>query len=290
MSKLELVDTHVHFWDLDNPDLRYDWLMPDGEDPQLGDRLEELKGTRYVVDDFIAETRNANVTKAIHLQAAIGSPDPVKETEWLQAAAERTGFPQAIVAYSNLKDPDVGAELERHCQSANMRGIRDFSEGDYLVDPDFHRGYGLLGEFDLVASLSVDWQNMAKARDLAGAFPTIPLVLDHCGEPAARDDEYFKNWLQGMRTAAEAENIICKISGLGMADNDWTVDSIRPWVLGCIEVFGPARCIFATNWPVDKLFSTYDVLIDAYTEIIQDFSEDENKAMFSENAEALYRI
>ena len=81
-----------------------------------------------------------------------------------------------------------------------------------------------------------------------------------------------------------------KISGLGMCEPKWTVDSIRPWVLDCIEVFGPARCLFATNWPVDKMRSTYDAVIDAYTEIISDFSREEQKSMFSRNAEKLYRI
>jgi len=286
----DFVDTHLHFWDLDEPDLHYSWLMPDGEDPLFGKRLEELKGTKYLADDYIAETRGANVTKAIHVQAAIGTTDPVSETKWLQAAADRTGFPHAIVAYANLKDPAVAQELERHCRYANTRGIRDFSEGDYLVDPDFQRGYALLEAFDLVASISVTWEAMAKARDLAGNFPGVPLVLDHCGEPSARDDAYFTNWRQGMRTLAEAENVVCKISGLGMADNDWTIHSIRPWVLACIEIFGPDRCIFGTNWPVDNPYSTYDALIDAYTQLIADFSDAEQTAMFSKNAEQLYRI
>ena len=75
-----------------------------------------------------------------------------------------------------------------------------------------------------------------------------------------------------------------------MCDWSWTVDSIRPWVLECIEVFGPQRCMFATNWPVDRLFSTYDAVIDAYTEIIDGFSRDEKVGMFSGNATELYRL
>ena len=288
--KRDFIDCHFHLWDLKEPGLHYCWLMPDGEDPQLGDRLEELKGTTYLIDDYIAETRQANVTRAVHLQAAIGSEDPVKETAWIQAAADRTGFPLAIVGYTDLKHPDAAKELERHCQYANTRGIRDFSEGDYLVDPDFHRGYSMLADFDLVASLSIDWEAMPKAHDLAQKFPYIPLVLDHCGEPAARDDEYFENWRNGMRTVAQSENVTCKISGLGMADNDWTVDSIRRWVLTCIDIFGPHRCMFGTNWPVDKLYSTYDVLINAYTELVADFTDDEQDAMLSKNASTLYRI
>ena len=258
--------------------------------PQLREQLARLKGKNYVVDDFIAETRGANVTMAVHVQAAVGIEDPVKESEWLQQAADRTGFPQAIVAYSNLKDPRVEDELARHREYPNVRGIRDLSEGDYLVDPDFHRGYALLKRFDLVASLDVKWENMAKMRDLAGKFPNARAVLDHCGFPQERTDEYFERWRKGITTLAEAENVVCKISGLGMCDWSWTVDSIRPWILHCIDAFGPERCIFASNWPVDKLFSTYDVLIDAYTEIVAGFSPDEQTAMFSGNAKELYRL
>ena len=290
MDRLEFVDTHVHFWDLTHPDLSYSWLQPDAEHPQLREHLDRLKGKNYVVDDFIAETRGANVTTAVHVQAAVGIEDPVKESEWLQQAADRTGFPQAIVANSNLKDPRVEDELARHRGYPNVRGIRDFSKGDYLVDPDFHRGYALLERFDLVASFDVKWENMAKMRDLAGKFPNVRAVLDHCGFPDERTDEYFETWRKGITTLAEAENVVCKLSGLGMVDWSWTVDSIRPWILHCIDAFGPERCIFASNWPVDKLFSTYDVLIDAYTEIVAGFSPDEKAAMFSGNAKELYRL
>jgi predicted TIM-barrel fold metal-dependent hydrolase len=93
-----------------------------------------------------------------------------------------------------------------------------------------------------------------------------------------------------MATAATAENIVCKISGLGMGDHNWTVESIRPYVLSCIGAFGVQRSIFATNWPVDSLFSSYDTLIDAYTEIVSDFSDDEKMDLFARNTEALYRI
>ena len=93
-----------------------------------------------------------------------------------------------------------------------------------------------------------------------------------------------------MRTAATAENIICKISGLGMADHDWTMDSIRPYVLHCIEAFGIERSLFATNWPVDSLFSDYDTIVSAYDEITADFTVDERRALFSGNTEGLYGI
>ena len=171
-----------------------------------------------------------------------------------------------------------------------MRGIRDFSYGDYLVEPDFHRGFALLEKYNLVSSIAAGWQDMEKLRELADTYPNIMIVVDHTGLPAERTDEYFEQWKGGAAVAATCDNIRWKISGLGMSDQSWTVDSIRRWVLTSIETFGVGRCIFATNWPVDWLWSTYDKQIGAYTEIISDFSRDEQVALFSKNAERLYRI
>ena len=290
MDKPEFVDAHVHFYDMQHPELFYAHWQPDVVHPSLGTLPRKLAERNWLAEDFIELTRGANVTKAVHVQAAIGSEDPVKETEWLQEAAYRTGFPQAIVAYADLRDPNVEATLERHCEFSNMRGIRDFSYGDYLVEPDFHRGYALLEKYGLVASIAAQWQDMEKLAALAAKFPNIPIVIDHAGVPSERTAEYFENWKRGMRTAAEADNIICKISGLGMGDNDWTVDSIQPYVLHCIETFGVERSLFATNWPVDSLFSDYDAIVDAYDEITARFSAEERASLFSKNSEALYRI
>ena len=256
----------------------------------MGDQIQKLAERNYIAEDYIAETRNANVTKAVHVQAAIGSPDPVTETEWLQEAADRTGYPHGIVAHADLRDPGVDGVLERHCESANMRGIRDFSYGDYLVEPDYHRGFALLEKYNLVSSMPVGWQDMEKLRVLANKFPNITIVVDHTGSPAERTDEYFEKWKCGVAVAATCDNIRWKISGLGMGDHNWTADSIRRWVLTSIETVGVDRCFFATNWPVDWLWSTYDEVADAYTEIISGFSRDEQTALFSKNAEELYRI
>ncbi len=81
-----------------------------------------------------------------------------------------------------------------------------------------------------------------------------------------------------------------KISGLGMADRLWTIDSLKPWVLGCIEAFGVDRVVFGTNWPVDRLFSSYPDIVNAYRTLISGFSQDEQTKMFSGNAERLFRI
>ncbi len=290
MEKPEFVDAHVHFYDMGHPELFYAHWQPDVDHPVLGAQTRKLAERNWLAEDFIAVSRDSNVTKAVHVQAAIGSPDPVKETEWLQEAADRTGFPHAIVAYADLRDPGVESVLERHCEFPNMKGVRDFSYGDYLVESDFHRGYALMEKYDLVASIAAQWQDMEKLRDLAAAFPNTVIVIDHAGGPMERTQEYFNHWKRGMQTAAKAENIICKISGLGMGDHHWTVDSIRPYVLHCVETFGVERSLFATNWPVDSLWSDYDTIVSAYEEITRDFTENERAALFSGNTERLYRI
>ena len=290
MGKLDFVDTHVHYYDMQHPDLVYEHWQPDVDHPFLGTQTRKLGERNFIAEDYISLTRNANVTKAVHVQAAIGSRDPVKETEWLQEAAGRTGFPHGIVAYADLRDPSVEEVLARHGDYPNMRGVRDFSYGDYLVEPSFHRGFAMLEKYDLRASMSVQWQDMEKLRDLAGSFPNIRIVIDHAGFPVERTKEYFNEWKRGMVIAAEPTNTICKISGLGMGDNSWTVNSIRPYVLHCIETFGVDRCIFGTNWPVDSLWSAYDDVVDAYTEIVAGFTDGERAAMFSKNAEALYDV
>lgn len=289
MATLPFVDTHVHYWDLKDPGLHYAWLQPDWVHPVLGD-IDGLKVLRYSAAEYVAETRFQNVAKAVHVQAAIGIADPVEETKWLQAQADSVGFPHAIVGHCDLASDDASEVIARHLEYANFRGVRDFGQGDYLSDPAWRRGYGLLARHGLVFCIDTVWESMEKVRGLVDEHEDVVLCVDHAGFPRARDDEYFANWKHGMTTLAGAPNVVCKISGLGMCDNRWTVDSLRPWVLACIETFGVERCFFGTNWPVDSLYSSYGDVVDAYDAITADFTEEERTALFSGNAERVFRI
>jgi predicted TIM-barrel fold metal-dependent hydrolase len=290
MADLTFVDTHVHFWDLDHPKTTYAWLTPDFVHPILGD-IDAIKFPLFGGDAYAREIAGSNVSKAVHVQAALGSTDPVDETIWLQEQADATGFPHAIVADASLASRDIDDTLDRHAAASPLlRGVRDFGEGDYLVDEAWARGYAKLGERGLVCDLDCFWENMHKARDVARRHPETVLVLDHAGFPLERTEEYFENWKRGISTLAEAESAVVKISGLAMGDPEWTVDSIRPWVMHCIEAFGVERSFLGTNWPVDKLYSPYGKVIDAYAEIVSELSRDEQVALFSGNAERIYRI
>lgn len=288
-NRIDFIDAHVHFFDLKHPSLVWSWLEPESVHPLIGN-IDPIKMQQFRVEHFAAETRFCNVVGAVHVQAAIGSPDPVDESEWIQSQHDEGVLPLAIVGDARMQSPDVESTLERHAEYDMMRGIRDFAEGDYLVDPNFHRGYALLEKYDLAYDLDCFWQDMPKARDLAQKYPGVRLILGHAGFPQERDDEYFSNWKQGMRALAEADNAVCKISGLGMRDQRWTIDSIRPWILESIEAFGVDRCMFGTNWPVDRLFSSYTDVVGAYHEIVADFADDEKKKLFAGNARTYYRM
>jgi predicted TIM-barrel fold metal-dependent hydrolase len=289
VARLPFVDTHVHYWDLKDPALAYDWLQPDWVHPILGD-IDGIKVLRYMAPEFVAETRFQNVTKAIHVQAAIGIDDPAEETRWLQEQADATGFPHGIVAHCDLAGERPQAVIEGHLRYANFRGIRDFGQGDYLVDPAWRRGYGLLARHGLVFCLDPDLERMDAARALAEEHPDIVLCIDHAGYPRARDADYFAFWRKAMETVAGAPNTIVKISGLGMRDNAWTVESWRPWALACIELWGVDRTVMGTNWPVDRLYSSYGDVLDAYEQIVSEFTPAEQTALFSTNAERIFRL
>jgi predicted TIM-barrel fold metal-dependent hydrolase len=289
MAEMAFTDTHVHFWDMREPALRYEWLEPDWMHPVLGDH-GAIKSVRYWAEDFISETRLANVDRVVHVQAAIGTPDPVLETQWLQRQTDRTGVPHGIVAYVDLAGDDVETTIERHAAFPALRGIRDLRYDDYLTDERWRRGYAALAGRGLVFCDDPLLDVMGDAVALTAAFPDVTYCVDHAGWPRERTPEYFQAWRVQMRELAAQPNTVVKISGLGMSDRAWTVDSLRPWVLACIEAWGTERAFFGTNWPVDRLFSSYSELIDAYAAIVGDFTPAEKASLFNGNANRIFRV
>lgn len=283
------LDTHVHFWDLKHPELTYGWLAPEAIHPILG-TIDPIKSVRYDSTSLWAEARFTGLAGAVHVQAAVDTPDPVVETEWLSEMAATSPVPFLIVASQDLTADDVAAQLDRHRTYPLVRGIRDFGVGDFLLDPAFDAGVGLLAERELMLDLDCAWPDMGKAHDLARRHENVVIVLEHIGYPRdTADPDYFAGWRQGISTLAAAPNVYCKISGLGMNRAGWTIGGLRPWVEHCIEQFGPARCLFGTNWPVDRLWASYGDYVDAFQTLIKDCSSDEQQAMLVDNARAVYR-
>jgi predicted TIM-barrel fold metal-dependent hydrolase len=292
LSRPPFTDTHVHFYDLRESQLHYSWLLPGGDDDEsevLGD-YAAIRSERYWADDFIAEIRFQNVERVVHVQAATGIEDPVEETRWLQAFHDRLGVPHGVIGFADLAAPNARETIERHLESAVFRGIRDLRYDDYLTDPQWEKGFALLAEHGLVCCDDPLLEHVPAAAALAARHPDVTFCVDHALLPRRRDSEYFDRWRTGLAQLAAVPSTVIKISGLGMCDHAWTIDSLRPWVLACIEEFGVERSFFGTNWPVDSLYSSYGDVLDAYATIIGDFSSAETEALFSENANRIFRL
>ena len=300
---MQIVDAHHHLWDLALDRVRHPWLV-DPIDHPMGDYAEIRKD--YLIADLFEDAKDQALVKSVHLEAGAHPEDAVAETAWLQEIADRPdsrGFPHGIVARADLAASDVEDVLARHCEYANVRGIRQMlnhdpddprfcfvTDGGLMDDAAWRAGYASLERFGLSFDLQLWWQQMEQAARLLADFPNVPAILNHAGMPRRRDADYVAGWRRAMLALSPASNLTVKISALGMFDRDWTVDSIRPFILETIGIFGVDRCMFASNFPVDKLMSTYDTLWDAYKEIVADFSEDERANLFHDNAVRAYRL
>lgn len=289
MTRPAMVDAHIHLWNLETQD--HEWLSDDWSEEQaayLGDYSPIRRN--FLVSDLLADYEGHDVAKAVHIQADWGG-NQVDETRWLQSLADEVGFPHAIVARTDLRRPDAQAELEEHLLSPNVRGIRmlAYHEGVFQ-DAAFRRGFAHLSRLGLTFDLGTVPQHTPQAFELVRAFPDTQFILGHAGLPLQRTPEYLAGWLDGIRLLASAPNVSVKVSGLGMGDHAWTVDSIRPLVLTTIETFGPGRAMFASNWPIDRLYSSFGAVAAAYEQITSDMTSDEIQGLWRGNAERVYRI
>ena len=288
---IPFIETHHHLWELDR--FPYEWLRDPGtvgHNQRLGDY--KMLRTDWGIERLLKEFYGSNVIKSVHVEGDSRAADPVAETAWLQAIADRYGFPHAIVVFCDLQRDGAEQQLARHVESKNTRGVRIREHPDDPDAPAFRRAYAALERYNLSYELNASPGKLISGRDVANAYPRIQMILGHAGFPLERTREYFARWRREISALAEARNVACKISGLGMVDHDWTVESIRPWVLHCIEAFGVDRAMFGTNWPVDVLYSTYLRQIDAYRSILTTagFSREDQEKLLFRNAERFYRI
>ena len=298
----ELIDTHHHLWDLENNP--YPWLT-EPIDHFVGD-YSAIRNS-WLISDLHAGAKNVPLVKSVHVQAEWDhNLDPVGETTWLQCVADdpdSQGMPNAIVGFANLSDPDVESILERHASHANWRGIRHmlnwsddkanfrFAEaGGLMSDRQWRKGFELIGKFGGSFDLQVwPWQ-LEEAAKLGNDIPEVPMILNHTAMPIGRSPGELREWRKGLESLGRAPNVSAKISALGMLDQTWNVESITPFVLDTIDILGVDRCMFASNFPVDSLFSDYETVWKAYDEITYGFTDSERAKLFRTNAEKYYRI
>jgi predicted TIM-barrel fold metal-dependent hydrolase len=280
MSKqIPIIDTHAHFFDFTHPILG---------------NINAIKAQQYVVEDFRAESRFSGVEGVVHVQAAIGSPNPVTETVWLTEMNKKSPIPIRIVADCALGSSDAISQLEQHANSKLFVGIRDFQAEPLLaskeINPTYEASLKWMAKKNIVFDLDCEWMNMAEAHKLANRHPDLQIVLEHIGFPRKRTEAYFENWKKAVKDLAKAENVTMKISGVAMTDPHFTKKSLKPWVDTCLKAFGPDRCVIGSNWPVDRLFSSYDVMMNLYREYIEKLSISEQKKILNKNAAKIYKF
>ena len=296
---LKIVDAHHHLWDLERN--HYPWLAGHPE-PHffLGD-YSALKRS-YLPADYRRDAVGLGVVATVHVEAEWDRAKQVAETAWLHYIAELRGMPNAVVGHVWLAADNCEAVLRGHMKYPLFRGVRskpvtaltpkDMKPGapGTMQDPAWRRGFALLRDLGLTYDLRVPFWHLYEAAEIAGLFPEVPIVLNHTGFPWDRSDEGLEAWRKAMRAIAACPNVRLKISELGLKDAPWTVDGNRGVVLDALEIFGPARCMWASNFPVAGLRVTYKAQLEGMLEITKGLTADEQARVFGLNAAAFYGI
>lgn len=298
---LAIVDPHMHLWDLSR--ISYPWLTPPLPQGITGDVTPIARN--YLLDDYLqdiaAPDSHLRPTRVVHVEAGANPADSLAETRWLQSLADTRGFPHAIVAHAELEKPGAASLLAQHAGHRNVRGIRQilnwhpdpaktYTPHDLLTDDAWQRGFALLARHDFSFDLQIYPAQMPAAARLAARHPDTPIILNHTGMPADKDPAGIAAWRTGMRALAAQPNVFAKVSGLAMLDWHWSRESLQPFVLETLEIFGGNRVMIASNFPVDRLFGTAGAFFDAYRSILAGASEEERAQLFARNAERVYGI
>jgi predicted TIM-barrel fold metal-dependent hydrolase len=159
-----------------------------------------------------------------------------------------------------------------------------------MGDPAWRAGYALLAQHSLSFDLQTPYWHLGEAADLARAFPGTPIILNHTGLPADRSAAGLAAWRLGMERLAAEPNAVVKISGLGQPTRRWTVEANRSIVLDTIAIFGVDRCLFASNFPVDRLVADLDTIFGGFKAIVGGFPRADRVKLFHDNAVRLYRL
>ncbi|HEX4530493.1 MAG TPA: amidohydrolase family protein [Acidimicrobiia bacterium] len=284
MTVERVVDAHVHLWD----PARADWYpyLAGMQELDMGDISGMCR--RFDQSVYFSEAAAWNVQKFVHVGAA-AAPVLVEETRELDAEADTTGHPDALIG--GLVPSDDTAEIERrldeHMASKRFRGIRIMGEGDEAIPtPAILQA---LQDRGLIFELMVHPDQLVPAARALDGWE-LPVVVEHTGWPRSNDPDEYDLWKTGVAALADLRaNVTCKLSGLAMPMQSMDAAAFAPWVHHAIERFGADRCMFASNFPVDAMHGTYDELYGAYDGATAHLDDATRDKLFAANAERLYR-
>jgi predicted TIM-barrel fold metal-dependent hydrolase len=292
-----IIDAHHHIW------RQADLLWLNGPmAPRIFGSYEPIRRD-YLIEEYLADVTPFGVRKSVYVQTNWPLDKSVAEVRWVQEVADRTGWPHAIVGCADLMDescPDVFAEQAR--VSPLMRGIRlqlhwhNNPAFRFAPVPDqmnaslFRRNLAHLAEYGWAFGLQVFPGQMPDAAKLAADFPAIPFVLTHAGMLESNRSGHCGPWLGGMKRLAEQPNVFVTLSGLGTFSHRVAPAFIAQVVGNCIELFGAERCMFGSNYPIEKMWTDFCVLLEAHMQALAGLSESDRANVLRNTATRVYRL
>jgi predicted TIM-barrel fold metal-dependent hydrolase len=291
---MAIVDAHHHIW----RQAALPWLAGPMQ-PRIFGPYEPIRRD-YPVAEFLADLDGSGVEKSVYVQA--NWADPVAEADYVSRAHDEAGFPNALVAYADLMAGDVRPALDRLSRFPLLRGIRMqihwhenplyrfAAKPDVADDETFRRNFARLEDYGLSFELQVFAPQMAGAARLARDFPKVTFVLQHCGMPEDLSDHGMDEWRAGMKRLAAEPNVVNKLSGLGTFIHRNDPDHIARIVRESVALFGPGRCLYGSNFPIEKIWTAYSPLLAAFHAALAPWSAADQEAMFSGTATRVYRL
>jgi len=291
-----VIDTHHHIWRR----LDVAWLA----DPPIARMFGDYFGIRrdYPVEEWINDIVPQGVAKSVHVTAMWGPGRALDETKWLQATADKHGFPHGIVCNVDLADANAEAALKAQKQFPNLRGVRQMlywdsptvrqavARPDYCNAPEFRRGFALLEKHELSFELQVYAGQAAYAAELVKAFPNVRMILVHAGMLTERTPQAIEQWRGALTTLAAFPNVRVKLSGLGMYSQGITFSQARQVIRDAIQIFGIERTIYGSNFPLEKLHMSYADFFGIYRKVLAEYTESQQRAVLHDNAAKFYRL
>lgn len=280
-----LVDSHVHFWDRGR--LRYEWLVG------AGPALERDFLPEDLVPELVSSAR-LRPAGLVFVQADCRPEQGVAEVEWVHELARSGADLLAVVAHAPLQD-GMGCEpaLSHLVEAAPLvSGVRRLLQDEppgFVTGRSLVTGVRLLARHGLAMDLCVRQHQLGEVVELVDGCPDVLFVLDHLGKPQITTGG-FAPWAAMLTRLAQRPNVRCKLSGL-MSEappQSRTPSALRPWLEHALTAFGPARCMFGSDWPVLTGVGSYSQWADIVLDTLAGFSEEERRWVLSATATETY--
>jgi len=280
----KVIDTHMHSWDLQK--VRYSWL--DGD--------TSILAQNYYPSGIEDQLQAANVSAAVMVQAA----NNIEDTAFMFDCAAQYPWIIGVVGWVDLLNPETAKkQLEAHLQNKYFKGIRhlihDEPDHNWLLQPAVIKSLEILADygvpFDIVG---VKIEHIKAAIQVAKQIPHLKMVFDHLNHPPIATSEQFGAWGEAISEAASMPNFYAKISGLGTccADfNDWSANTIEPYIAFVLEHFGIDKLMIGGDWPVSLLAGDYAGTHIKYQTVLEKLVAPENQEkIYSTNATSFYKL